>query len=29
VFARPFAGAMVRCILGITFGGMALIAASC
>ena len=26
VFARPFAGAMVLCILGITFGGMALIA---
>jgi hypothetical protein len=26
VFARPFAGAMVMCILGITFGGMALIA---
>ena len=25
VFARPFAGAMVLCILGITFGGMALI----
>src|SRR4051812_7339182 len=26
VFARPFVGAMVACILGITFGGMALIA---
>jgi len=26
VFARSFAGAMVLCILGITFGGMALIA---
>jgi len=26
VFARPFTGAMVLCILGITFGGMALIA---
>jgi hypothetical protein len=26
VFARPFVGAMVLCILGITFGGMALIA---
>lgn len=25
VFARPFTGAMVLCILGITFGGMALI----
>jgi hypothetical protein len=25
VFARPFAGAMVLCILGITFGGAALI----
>jgi hypothetical protein len=26
VFARPFVGAMVACILGITFGGMLLIA---
>jgi hypothetical protein len=26
VFARPFVGAMVLCILGIVFGGMALIA---
>ena len=26
VFARPFAGAMVLCILGITLGGMALVA---
>lgn len=26
VFARPFVGAMVACILGITIGGMALIA---
>lgn len=26
VFARPFVGAMVLCILGITLGGMALIA---